>query len=123
MRYFLSPLNDVYGYDSNQQQQINQAIDTGWQEVTGAWPPPVAPAVPQIVTMRQARLALLRGGLLSQVDAAIAVMPSPQKEEAQIEWEYSQEVHRNRTLVQMLAPALGLNNSQLNDLFLLAATL
>lgn len=79
--------------------------------------------IPSIVSMRQARLALLQSGLLSSVDAAIASLPSPQKEAAQIEWEYSQEVHRDKELVGMLAPALGLNESQLDDLFTLAATL
>lgn len=83
--------------------------------------PPVP--IPSIVSMRQARLALLQSGLLASVDAAIASLPSPQKEAAQIEWEYSQEVHRDKELVGMLAPALGLNESQLDDLFTLASTL
>jgi hypothetical protein len=126
MRYFKRPANDVFGYDLTQTQLINLAIANGWQEVTGSWPPPAPPpppAIPTMVTMRQARLALLRGGLLSQVDAAIAALPSPQKEEAEIEWEYSQEVHRDRALVQMLAPALGLTESDLDDLFIMGATL
>lgn len=85
-------------------------------------PPQPAP-IPNIVTMRQARLALLQSNLLSSVDAAIASLPSPQKEAAQIEWEYSQEVHRDKELVGMLAPALGLTEAQLDDLFTLAASL
>ena len=85
-------------------------------------PPQPAP-IPNIVTMRQARLALLQSNLLSSVDAAIASLPSPQKEAAQIEWEYSQEVHRDKELVGMLAPALGLTKLQLDDLFTLASTL
>lgn len=93
-------------------------------EGTEILPADVIPApIPTIVSMRQARLALLQSGLLSSVDAAIATLPSPQKEAAQIEWEYSQEVHRDKALVGMLAPALGLNESQLDDLFTLAATL
>lgn len=79
--------------------------------------------VPQVVTMRQARLALLQEGLLGSVATAIASLPSPQKEAAEIEWEYSQEVHRNRELVTMLAPALNFTPAQLDDLFILAATL
>lgn len=80
-------------------------------------------AVPQTVTMRQARLALLQGGLLANVEVAINAMPSPQKEAAQIEWQYSSEVHRNKALVQTLGPALGLNDAQLDQLFIAAATL
>jgi hypothetical protein len=76
-----------------------------------------------VVTMRQARLALLQQGLLSQVQSAIDALPSPQKEAAQIEWDYSSEVHRDKAFVQTLAAALGLSEQQLDDLFLLASTL
>lgn len=79
--------------------------------------------VPQIVTMRQARLALLGAGLLSQVDAAIDALPEPQKSAARIEWDYSSEVHRSRPFVQQLGHALGLTDEQLDALFTQAATL
>jgi hypothetical protein len=79
--------------------------------------------VPQVVSMRQARLALLAQGLLHMVDPAIASLPSPQKEAAEIEWEYSQEVQRTKPLVAVLGVMLGLNSTQLDDLFVLAKTL
>lgn len=79
--------------------------------------------VPATVTMRQARLALLQAGKLSNVDAAIATLPSPQKEEAQIEWEFSSTVERSRPITQMIGAALGMTESELDDLFILAATL
>lgn len=87
--------------------------------------PYVAPPAPKatVVTMRQARLALLQYNLLGNINSAIASLPSPQKEAAQIEWEYSQEVQRDKELVSMLATALGLTDVQLDDLFLLASTL
>lgn len=80
-------------------------------------------AVPYAVTMRQARLALLQAGLLDDIDAAINSLPSPSKEAARIEWEYSQEVQRDKPLVLALAPALGLDESQLDALFIAAAAL
>ena len=80
-------------------------------------------AVPQSVTMRQARLALLGAGLLSTVNTAVASMPGAAGEAARIEWEYSGEVHRNKALVQALAPVLGLNDAQLDTLFINAAAL
>jgi hypothetical protein len=86
-------------------------------------PEPVAPGAPSVVSMRQARLALLQAGLLDDVTAAIEAMPSPQKEAAQIEWEYSQEVHRDKPLVQALAPALGLDDDAIDQLFITAASL
>lgn len=79
--------------------------------------------VPQSVTMRQARLALLQAGLLAQVGAAIDQLPEPDRTAARIEWEYSQEVQRDKPFVQMLAPALGLDQAQLDALFIHAATL
>lgn len=89
------------------------------------WPAPPAPpaVVPSSVSMRQARLALLQAGKLSAVDAAIAALPSPEKEQAQIEWEYATEVKRDSALVAQLAPALGLESAALDALFITAATL
>jgi hypothetical protein len=79
--------------------------------------------VPQEVTMRQARLALSAAGLLAAVDAAISAMPEPQKTGARIEWEYSGAVQRNKPLVLALAPALGLTEAQIDELFIQAAAL
>lgn len=91
----------------------------------GEYTPPPAPpaAVPQSVTMRQARLALLAAGQLEAVAPAIASMPSPAKEQAGIEWEYSTTVERNRPLVLALGPALGLDAAALDALFVAAAAL
>lgn len=71
--------------------------------------------------MRQARLALLSAGLLSNVDAAIAALASPQKEAAQIEWEYATTVERASPLIGQLAPALSLTEAQMDQLFIAAA--
>lgn len=94
-----------------------------WDGETLTPPPPAPAAVPAAVTMRQARLALLGAGLLSSIDAAIAALPSPQKEAAAIEWEYSQEVQRHNGFVSLLAPALGLTDAQTDALFVQAAKL
>ena len=87
--------------------------------------PPPAPAVyvPASITMRQARLALLAAGLLGNIDTAIASLPSPQKERAQIEWQYSNDVLRHNGFVASLAPALGLTDAQIDALFLSGAAL
>jgi hypothetical protein len=78
---------------------------------------------PQVVTMRQARLALLGAGLLDDIDAAINSLPRPQKEAARIEWEYSQEVQRHNGFVSVLVPILGLTEAQTDALFIAAAGL
>ncbi len=82
-----------------------------------------APPVPPVVTMRQARRALLEAGMLQAIPAAIASLPSPYKERAEIDWEYSQDVHRDWPLVLQLAPALGLTTQQIDQLFITAATM
>ena len=79
--------------------------------------------VPIAVTMRQARLALLAAGKLSAVAPAIAAMPSPAKEQAGIEWEYSITVERQRPFVLQLGPALGMDAAALDALFIAAAKL
>jgi len=87
--------------------------------------PADAPPVPVItsVTMRQARLALLQQGLLTQVNNAVASMSGDQGDAARIEWEFSNTVDRNRPFVQALAASLGLTSQQIDDLFAFAATL
>lgn len=84
-------------------------------------PKPIVQIVPQTVSMRQARLALLGAGRLDAVTAAIAAMTGPSGQAAQIEWEYSQEVWRNKALVLALGPTLGLSSEQLDDLFITAS--
>ena len=84
-------------------------------------PPPQPPVIPKTVSMRQARLALLGAGKLAAVNAAVAAMPGLAGEAARIEWEYSGEVHRDKALVKALAPVLGLNDAQLDALFVAAA--
>ena len=79
--------------------------------------------IPQVVTMRQARLALLSAGKLSQVDAVIDSLPEPHKSAARIEWDYSSEVQRDRPFVQQIGAALGYTSEQLDHLFLEASKL
>jgi hypothetical protein len=87
--------------------------------------PADAPPVPVItsVEMRQARLALLEQGLLTQVNNAVATMPGELGDKARIEWEFSNAVRRDKPLVQSLSASLGLTSQQIDDLFALAATL
>lgn len=86
-------------------------------------PPPEPVAVPQIVTMRQARRVLLAAGRLTDVNNAINALPSPAKEEAQIDWEYGQEVQRHNGFVSLLAPVLGMTEADMDALFIAGAAL
>lgn len=79
--------------------------------------------VPEAVTMRQARLALMSAGLLSTVNTIVAGMTGPAGDAARIEWEFSSTVERHRGLVSQLGSALGLTETQVDALFVTASTL
>lgn len=91
-----------------------------WELVPGEVP---SDPVPEVVTMRQARLALLGAGLLAQVNTAVANMPGAEGDAARIEWEYAQEVRRDSPLVAALSVALGLTDETLDNLYKVAAGL
>lgn len=91
-----------------------------WELVPGEVP---SDPVPEVVTMRQARLALLGAGLLTQVNTAVANMPGAEGDAARIEWEYAQEVRRDSPLVAALSVALGLTDETLDNLYKVAAGL
>lgn len=94
-------------------------INGMWQQT---WVVEAIPA-PMIITMRQARLALLGAGLLDDVNAAIDALPEPNRSAAQIEWEYAAEVRRDSRLIAVLASALGLDETQVDALFITGASL
>lgn len=80
-------------------------------------PPPPAP-VPESVTRRQAKQALLINGKLALVQPAIDAIADPaQKAMIQIEWDDSQEFQRSRPTVIAIGTAIGLDSAQLDDLF------
>lgn len=83
----------------------------------------VPPKVPEEVTMRQARLVLLQTGKLDLVESTITTMAGVQGQAARIEWQYSNTLKRNQPLVILMGSLLGLNTSQLDNLFILASTL
>ena len=85
--------------------------------------PVTLPQVPQRVTMRQARLALHNTGKLTAVEAAINALPEPPRTTARIEWDFSSEVHRGKEFVAIMGTALGLTNTELDELFTQAALL
>lgn len=80
-------------------------------------------AVPTSITARQARLILLARGLLAKVPLAIAQLPSPQKEAAQIEWEYATDFERSSPLLMGLGAALGWPPETLDEMFIEGAKL
>ena len=129
MKYALIEPNNRIAQVSDSEFPVAQPLQ--WvqcdDDVTTEWtydgtfyapvPPPVV--IPTVVSMRQARLALLQAGLLATVDAAVAAGGEADK----ITWEYATEVNRNSPLVTNMAAALNLTSQQLDNLFTLAASL
>lgn len=84
------------------------------------------PPVPASVTARQAVQALLLAGITEDmVEAAIAAVPDPvQRGLVSAEWRRSQTFERHRpSLVALATTALGMTTTQLDQLFIVAASL
>ena len=75
--------------------------------------------VPSQVTIRQARLELLKRGLLDEVEAVITAAGRA----AQLEWEYAAVVERTNPAVAAVQQQQGLTDAQIDDLFREAAKL
>lgn len=87
-------------------------------------PAPAVQPVPQAVTRRQAKQALLLAGLLDDVQPAIDAIPeATQRGLIQIEWDDSQVFERDRPALIALATALGLDSNDLDDMFRTASAL
>ena len=71
--------------------------------------------VPKVISMRQARLALLNAGLLATVESAVT---NGTDETMKIEWEYATEVRRDWESLIALATALGISEEGLDNLFI-----
>jgi hypothetical protein len=73
------------------------------------------------LTARQIRLGLVRNGVpLSAVQTAIDSLPSPQKDEAQIYWEFSTEVHWEHAMTQALIALVGLTTDEASAMWMVA---
>ena len=75
--------------------------------------------VPQVVSARQAKLALLAVGLLDDADAAAVAAGRA----VEIEWEYATEIRRENALIAALGAGIGLSEVDIDALFVAAAKL
>lgn len=125
MIYFKNSNNEVYAYETLEERNkfgASDLVQMSEEEIHSHLNPPIPPApIPQVVTMRQARLALLAAGLLDDVETALSSLEGAEGQAARIEWDYSSEVHRNKPFVSMLGVQLGLTEEQIDDLFVAAS--
>lgn len=70
------------------------------------------------ITARQARIQLLRVGLLDELEAKLTT-----NKEWAIEWEYATTISRNHPLVEAMTVEAGLTNEQVDTMFIEASQL
>lgn len=109
------------GWILSETAAIGDTYDPETGEFTSPEPPPYIEPVPDAVSQRRARLALLHAGLLEQAQTIIDSLPEPQRTAALIEWEYATHISRHNDLVATLTPALGLSEEDVDNLFRAAA--
>lgn len=84
-------------------------------------PEPAPPVVPESVTQRQARLALLQIGKLDEAEAALnGITDAALRKAALIEWEFANEILRDHPLIAQISAALNLTEQQIDQLFMRA---
>lgn len=96
-----------------------------------AYVPPPPPTLEELraqmppLTARQLRLGFVGNDIsLSSVTATIEAMPAgPDKEKAQIEWEYATTFNRMHPLIAWIGTVLGLSNERIDDMWTSALNL
>ena len=97
--------------------EIANWTTTGWSVTK------ISISVPDTITPAQLRTYLFRLGMLDSVSNALASIPGSAGIEARIAWEYATLYHRSHPLVSNLGYALGLTDSQIDDIFINASKL
>ena len=82
--------------------------------------PVFSPTCPQVVSFFQGCAALQAGGYLDPVEA---YMTGPATAVEKLAWRTITEIRRTSPLTAKLAVMLGLTETQVDDLFILAATI
>lgn len=86
-------------------------------------PIPAAPAVPQAVTMLNARTALYLAGWLAPWEDLLAAMTGPEGDLARIKWAAAKTVRRDDPLVLLAIAALNKTAADADALFVSAGAL
>lgn len=106
------------------QTAAEAARDEALAELAKLQPLPPVNGVPQEVTRRQARQALILSGKFGLVQPAIdSILDVTQRALMQSEWDDSQTFQRQRPSLIQMAAAIGLTDADLDALFVQAAAL
>lgn len=83
----------------------------------------VKESVPSEVALWQFRAALKLSSLYAQVQSAVAQLPESQRIVIEEQLEYGNAIHRNHPTIKAMAESIGVSQSQVDDVFKLAASL
>lgn len=125
-------MKQVFAEVGSSFQQVQGECPAGWIVMQGERPTPehvaqedgrwaIVPVVPERVSMRQARLAMLQAGILDDVETLIQQMPGEEGRAARIDWEYALDVKRDWPLIEALGAQLGMSGEQIDEMFIAAA--
>lgn len=109
----LDDLKADLGADLPQYEELIADAVSHWVE-----PPPV-PAPPIVVSPRQIRQALTRANLRTQVEAAVVAGDQDIKDW----WEFAIQIEEDHPMVLAMAAGLGVDETALHNLFVMAQSL
>ena len=107
-------------------EEVKAPVQDGFYAVEGApinnkqtWELIEIPkVVPQSITPLQAKLQLLKLGLLDEVEALVTGDRT-----AQLYWEYASVVERDNAVLLLMANSIGLTSEQVDEMFIEASKL
>lgn len=119
------PLHELQGFDPNNSQPgtyaVGDEVQVGWVKSGSTFVPPTPVVlIPQSVTRRQFKLALLGIGLLDNVEGVISASTD---RALQINWTEALDFRRDNPFVASMATALGKSEAEIDALFIAAAAI
>lgn len=119
------PLAHLPGFDPANPHPFTYAVgdevQVGWVKSGSTFVPPTPVVlIPQSVTRRQFKLALLNIGLLDNIESVIAASTD---RALQINWTEALDFRRDNPFVASMATALGKSEAEIDALFIAAAAI
>ena len=124
MNHYKDTEGKVYGFESD---ELMEQYKPGLTKMTEAEfeafrnPPPGPAPVPETVSRAQGKMALVQAGLWGAVETAVDAMTGNDKIMAQIALNDTTDWRRDSPFLTQMADAVGITESQLDDLFIAAS--
>lgn len=123
MKYFKDTGGNVYAYESDGSQDAYikpDLVPMTYEEVAAHLNPPQPEQIQSeiVVTPWQIRQAMNELGLRSQIETLVH---NTTNQDIKDGWEYATEWREHNTFVRLLGQQLGLTESQIHAIFLLAS--